>query len=140
MSELADARPKVLVVDDEPMNLELLERCLHRKFAVLTAGSAEAALDTLRTSKDISIILCDYRLNGMSGTQLLAESLRHVPDAKRVIITGYADIDGLIDAINAGQIHYFVKKPWNARSEEHTSELQSQSNLVCRLLLEKKKE
>jgi diguanylate cyclase (GGDEF)-like protein len=115
MSAVADARPKVLVVDDEPMNLELLERCLHRKFTVLTAGSAEAALITLKDTPDLSIILCDYRLNGMSGTQFLAESLRHVPEAKRVIITGYADLDGLIEAINAGQIHFFVKKPWNAQ-------------------------
>ena len=115
MSVMADVRPRVLVVDDEPMNLELLERCLHRKFEVMTAGSAEAALTVLRGSPDVSIILCDYRLNGMSGTQFLAESLRHVPEAKRVIITGYADIDGLIEAINAGQIHYFVKKPWNAQ-------------------------
>src|SRR5687768_12689116 len=122
MSVVADARPKVLVVDDEPMNVELLERCLHRKFTVLTAGSAEKALDVLRTSLDVSIVLCDYRLSGMSGTQFLAECVRHVPDAKRVIITGYADIDSIIEAINSGGIHYFIKKPWNAHELTHALE------------------
>ncbi len=105
----------VLAVDDEPFNLDLLERSLRRRFDVLTAGSGEQALDILRTSPErdrIAIILCDYRMPGMSGPELLAESVRTHPDARRVIVTGYADSDSVISAINNGRIHYLVTKPW----------------------------
>src|SRR5262245_50969569 len=108
-----EVRPRVLVVDDEPLNLELLERSLHRKFEVLTAGGAESALKLLQRGEEVSIILCDYRMPGMNGTQLLAESIKYLPQAKRVIITGYADVESIIEAVNHGQIHYFVRKPWN---------------------------
>lgn len=111
--ETGPVRPRVLVVDDEPMNLDLLERSLHRKYEVLTADGAEPALRLLQRGEDVALILCDYRMPGMNGTQFLAEAIKYNPRAKRVIITGYADVDGIIDAINKGQIHYFVKKPWN---------------------------
>jgi two-component system, cell cycle response regulator len=107
-------RPKVLVVDDEPMNLELLERSLHRKYEVITATGGEPALALLReTGNEVSIIISDYRMPGMNGTQFLAESIKYHPEAKRVIITGFADVDAIIDAINLGQVHYFVRKPWS---------------------------
>jgi len=105
----------VLAVDDEPFNLDLLERSLRRKYDVLSASSGEQALEILRDSPDrerIAIILCDYRMPGMSGAELLAESMRTHPDARRVVITGYADSDNLIAAINDGRIHYLVTKPW----------------------------
>ncbi len=109
------ARARVLVVDDEPMNLELLERSLRRKYEVVSAQSPEAALDILRAgpqSDDIALILSDYRMPGMNGAELLAESVKTHPDAKRIIITGYADADNVIAAINSGRIHYLIKKPW----------------------------
>jgi diguanylate cyclase (GGDEF)-like protein len=115
-------RPRVLVVDDEPMNLELLERSLHRKYEVLTASGAEPALQILKRGEEIALILCDYRMPGMNGTQLLAEAIKFNPSAKRVIITGYADVDGIIDAINTGQVHYFVKKPWSHQELDRTVE------------------
>ena len=115
-------RPKVLVVDDEPRNLELLERSLHRKYAILTASSGEQALALLKTEPDVAIILCDYRMPQMSGTQLLAHSIQHVPNAKRVIITGYADVEAVIEAINHGQCHYFIRKPWNHQELDRTLE------------------
>jgi diguanylate cyclase (GGDEF)-like protein len=99
------------------MNLELLDRSLRRTYDVLTAPDPEKALEFLREDERIggriALILCDYRMPGMSGAELLAESMRLAPDAKRVIITGYAEVDGIIASVNAGQIHYVVKKPWN---------------------------
>ncbi len=99
------------------MNLELLERSLRRKYDVLTAEDPERALEFIvedaKSGPHIAIILCDYRMPGMSGAELLEASIEHNPDAKRVIITGYAEVDNIIDSINAGQIHYVVKKPWN---------------------------
>lgn len=115
-------RARLLVVDDEPMNLELLERSLHRKYDVVTADGPEAALAILKRGEDIALILSDYRMPGMNGTQLLAEAIKWNPRAKRVIITGYADVDGIIDAINEGQVHYFVRKPWNHGDLDRTIE------------------
>ncbi|HTJ41984.1 MAG TPA: EAL domain-containing protein [Kofleriaceae bacterium] len=105
-------RAKVLCVDDEPMNLELLERSLRRRFAVLGAPSPERALELLREHDDIAVVLSDFRMPGMTGAELLAVATRMRPEARRVIVTGYADGDNLLAAINAGQIHYVVKKPW----------------------------
>jgi diguanylate cyclase (GGDEF)-like protein len=116
------ARPRLLVVDDEPMNLELLERSLHRKYDVVTASGADEALAILKRGDDIALILADYRMPGMSGTQLLAEAVTWTPRAKRVIITGYADVDGIVEAINQGQVHYFVRKPWNHGDLDRTIE------------------
>lgn len=107
-----DARFRVLAVDDEPMNLELLERSLRRKYEVLAATSAERALELLQVEEDVAVILSDYRMPGMNGAELLARTISSHPDAKRVIITGYADADNVITAINGGQIHYLIKKPW----------------------------
>lgn len=102
----------MLAVDDEPMNLELLERSLRRKYEVVSATSPERALEVLEAERDLAVIVCDYRMPGMNGAELLARSVRTHPDAKRVVITGYADADNVIAAINDGQIHYLVKKPW----------------------------
>ncbi|RMH44423.1 MAG: EAL domain-containing protein [Deltaproteobacteria bacterium] len=113
----AEDRVRVLAVDDEPINLEMLERSLRRDYEVVTADDPESALELLRTARDRSaefaVILSDYRMPGMSGAAFLAASMEHMPHAKRVIVTGYAEVDALIDAVNAGQIHYVVKKPWN---------------------------
>jgi len=108
-------RARVLAIDDEPMNLDLLERSLQRKYAVMTAADPESALDLLRAHSDVAIILCDYRMPAMNGAKLLAEASRINPDAKRVIITGYADVDNIIEAVNTGKIHYVIRKPWNHR-------------------------
>ncbi len=105
-------RATVLCVDDEPLNLELLERSLRRRFEVLSAPSPERALELLREHADVAVVLSDFRMPGMTGAELLAAATRMRPDARRVIVTGYADGENLLAAINAGQIHYVVKKPW----------------------------
>jgi diguanylate cyclase (GGDEF)-like protein len=102
----------VLAVDDEPMNLELLERSLRRKYEVVSATSPERALEILGAEDDLAVIVSDYRMPGMNGAELLARTVSTHPDAKRVVITGYADADNVIAAINDGQIHYLIKKPW----------------------------
>jgi diguanylate cyclase (GGDEF)-like protein len=106
-------RVRVLAVDDEPMNLELLERSLRRKYCVLAAPSPQRALEILRSESDVAVILSDYRMPGMTGAELLAHTVESHPYAKRVVITGYADSDNVIAAVNDGHIHYLIKKPWN---------------------------
>ncbi len=106
-------RIRLLVVDDEPMNLELLERSLRHRYEVFSARSGERALEIMRAEEDLAIILSDYRMPGMNGAALLAQSATVHPWAKRVVITGYADADSLISAVNDGHVHYLIKKPWN---------------------------
>jgi diguanylate cyclase (GGDEF)-like protein len=112
-SSTATPRVRVLAVDDEPMNLELLQRSLRRQYDVLTAVDPEQALELLRDEPEIALILSDYRMPQMSGAEFLRESMGLAPFAKRVIITGYSDVDNIIASVNSGQIHYVVKKPWN---------------------------
>lgn len=102
----------ILAVDDEPANLRMLERLFHREYKVLTAASGEQALDLLRDA-DVSLIITDQRMPGMSGTDLLRLSMASHPDAVKIILTGYTDIDALIDAINTSRVHKFVSKPWD---------------------------
>jgi response regulator RpfG family c-di-GMP phosphodiesterase len=104
----------ILVVDDEPSSLRMLERLLRRKFRVLTAPDGETALDLLRREK-ISLILTDQRMPGMSGTELLSRSREIDPDIVRMVVTANNDTATFIDAIkNAGAIRV-IAKPWDPR-------------------------
>lgn len=102
----------ILAVDDEPANLRMLERLLRKDYRVLTANSGEEALAILRREA-VDLILTDQRMPGMSGTELLRESMHTNPDATRIIITGFTDIEALIDAINTSRVFKFVSKPWD---------------------------
>jgi putative two-component system response regulator len=104
---------KVLVVDDEPANLRLLQRVLNDEYEVLPAGSGQEALDLLK-SQDISLIITDQRMPVMSGVQLLQQSLGIRPDAIKILLTGYTDVQSLIDAINSGHVYKYIPKPWDA--------------------------
>ena len=102
----------ILAVDDEPANLRMLERLLRRRYRVLTATSGEDALEILKR-EDVSLIITDQRMPGLSGIELLRESIRTNPDAMRIILTGYTDPDALIEAINTTRVYKFVSKPWD---------------------------
>ncbi len=112
MASLRDRRPSILVIDDEQDNLDLLQRALHRDFNVFAASSGPQGLEILRQNA-IEIILADHRMPGMTGVEFLAEAIKTSPGSKRVILTGYADVEGVIDAINTGRVHYFIRKPWD---------------------------
>ncbi|HEU4389032.1 MAG TPA: response regulator [Blastocatellia bacterium] len=102
----------ILAVDDEPANLRMLERLLRREYRVLTATSGEEALEVLKR-EDVSLIITDQRMPGLTGIELLRESLRTNPNAMRMILTGYTDPDALIEAINTTRVYKFVSKPWD---------------------------
>ncbi len=106
------AKIRVLAVDDEPENLELLARSLRRNCDVLTADSGENALEMLAEHRDIALILTDYRMPGMNGAELLATSRERYPGAKRVLLTAYADGDTVMDAVNRGGADYLIRKPF----------------------------
>jgi DNA-binding NtrC family response regulator len=104
----------VLIVDDEPRVLDSLEAVLAADFRVLRAGGGPAALEILRAEDDVAVIVTDYKMPGMTGVELLRESQAIVPDAIRIVLTAYTDVDSLMEAINTGRIYHFVAKPWDS--------------------------
>lgn len=108
------SKPKILVVDDEPDNLDLLYRTFYREYQVLRATSGPAALDILANHKDIAVIISDQRMPQMSGTEFLSLTATQYPDIIRIILTGYTDVEDLVEAINAGKVFKYVTKPWEA--------------------------
>jgi GAF domain-containing protein/class 3 adenylate cyclase/FixJ family two-component response regulator len=107
-------RPKLLVVDDEPDNLDLLYRTFHREYRVLRADNGPAALEILAHEGDVAVIISDQRMPLMSGTEFLSLTAAQYPDIIRIILTGYTDVEDLVEAINQGKVFKFVTKPWNS--------------------------
>lgn len=106
-------KAKLLVVDDEPDNLDLLYRTFHREFNVLRAESGPKALDILEREEEIAVIISDQRMPYMSGTEFLSLTATQYPDIIRIILTGYTDVDDLVEAINTGKVFKYVTKPWD---------------------------
>lgn len=103
----------ILVVDDEPSSLLLLERVLRPLYKVITAGSGEVALEVLKT-EEISLLITDQRMPGISGTELLRESQLLRPGMVSMLLTSNRDSETFIDAImNSGAIRV-INKPWEA--------------------------
>lgn len=102
----------ILCVDDEIDNVDALERLFRKKYKVLKATSGEEALRHLATNQ-VSVIISDQRMPHMTGVELLAESIKNHPDAIRILLTGYTDIDSVIAAINNGHVYRYVTKPWD---------------------------
>jgi len=106
------AKHKILVVDDEPDNLDLLYRTFYRDFTVIKANSGHDALDLLANQSDIAVIISDQRMPGMSGTELLRLTADRYPNSIRIMLTGYTDVEDLVEAINEGKVFKYVTKPW----------------------------
>jgi response regulator RpfG family c-di-GMP phosphodiesterase len=104
---------KILVVDDEVANVRLLRRVLGDEYEALTAQSGAEGLELLKNN-DVSLIITDQRMPGMTGVQLLEQSLPIAPDTIKILLTGYTDVQALIDAINAGHVYKYIPKPWDA--------------------------
>lgn len=106
-------KQKLLVVDDEPDNLDLLYRTFHREFRVLRAENGPDALKILEAEGDIAVIISDQRMPQMSGTEFLSLTAQKYPDIIRIILTGYTDVEDLVEAINSGKVFKYVTKPWD---------------------------
>lgn len=103
----------ILCVDDETSILRALQRLFHRKaYRVLVAESAEQAL-LIMQNDTVNVIISDMRMPEMDGAQLLQQVAQIHPDIYRIILSGYADFDSTVAAINLGKIHRFINKPWN---------------------------
>ncbi|MGQ0762139.1 MAG: response regulator [Acidobacteriota bacterium] len=129
-------RYKILIVDDEASNLRALERLFRTEYDVLTAGSGADALLILE-HHDMALLIADQRMPEMSGIELMQRTARLRPHMVRILLTGYTDVDSLIEAINTGHVYKYITKPWNnddllltvARALEHYEALQSRHNL-----------
>jgi thioredoxin reductase (NADPH) len=118
-------RPILLAVDDDPSVLEAVVQDLRRHYAenyrVLRATNGQAALEALREllarQEPVALLLSDQRMPGMGGVEFLERAQAFYPDARRALLTAYADTEAAIRAINSAKIHYFLTKPWDPPEE-----------------------
>ena len=125
----APKRMSVLVVDDERENLDLVSRALRNDFTVHLASSGSDAL-RLMSHTPVDIIVTDQRMPEMTGIELLREAAQRRPDIKRILVTAFTDTESVVQAINTGKIHYYLRKPWNdAELQETLTELAARRRL-----------
>lgn len=109
----ADSKPCVLFVDDEKNIQSAVKRLLRREsYDVVIVGSGKEALEVLE-KRPVDLILTDHRMPGMTGAQLLREVRLRWPETIRMILSGYAEVNAIIAAINEGEIYKYLTKPWN---------------------------
>ena len=102
---------KILIVDDEPSVLNSLKRTLRKEHDVILCQDGFSAMLVLK-EQEIAAIIADQRMPKMNGVTLLEKAMEIQPDATRILITGYSDIQTVIDAINEGNVYYYIHKPW----------------------------
>ena len=120
------APPAIVTVDDEPEVLRAVERDLRRKYGkdyrVLGTDSGLGAIDLLKQLKtrgdSVALMLADQRMPQMSGLEVLGQSMTLFPQAKRALLTAYADTNAAIAAINTAKVHYYLLKPWDPPEEK----------------------
>ncbi|MBV8619177.1 MAG: sigma-54-dependent Fis family transcriptional regulator [Curvibacter sp.] len=124
----------MLVVDDEIRSQEAMRRTLDEDFEVLTAGSAAEARERMERH-DVSVVLCDQRMPGVSGVVFLKEARERWPDTVRIVISGYTDSEDIIAGINDAGIYQYILKPWvpehllqTVRNAVEARSLQRESN------------
>ncbi len=132
-------RSSLLYVDDQEENLRAFKRVFKKDFIVYTALSGEEGLDLFEKHQDISLLVSDQRMPGMSGVDFLNACKLINPRPIRIIITGYADLESTINAINDAEIYRFIPKPWERLDLKQTLlEAQKKYDLVNELELKNK--
>lgn len=120
------AKPILLAVDDDTSVLEAVVQDLRRQYGrdyrIVRAASGQAAIDICAQLRErnetIALFLSDQRMPGMTGVDFLERAIPMFPDAKRVLLTAYADTEAAIRAINSARIHYYLNKPWDPPEEK----------------------
>ncbi|NTU85372.1 MAG: FAD-dependent oxidoreductase [Chloroflexales bacterium] len=120
------AKPVILTVDDDPSVLSAVARDLRRRYAeqyrIVRAESGAAALEATRElrqrGESVALFLADQRMPQMSGVEFLAQAIPLFPEARRALLTAYADTDAAIKAINTAAVHYYLLKPWDPPEEQ----------------------
>jgi signal transduction histidine kinase len=123
--------PLVLLVDDEKEILASLADQLRRRYRVITASRGPEALEILR-NHDVSVVVSDQRMPDMTGAELLAKASVLQEDAVRVLLTGYSDLDAVIQAVNAGKIYFYLAKPWDPVQLQGIVDMASEQSRLMR--------
>ena len=105
-------RPRILIVDDEEAILETMTFTFMDLYEVLTTADPMKAISILEENQPVSVVITDQRMPGMTGVELLKQIYEKFPDTVRIILTGFADSDATIEAINDGHIYGYINKPW----------------------------
>jgi thioredoxin reductase (NADPH) len=119
-------KPVLLIVDDDPQVLAAVRRDLRSRYRenymVMGAASGEEALNAMRELKSrgdsLAMLICDQRMPGMMGSEVLAKSRAIYPLARRVLLTAYSDIDAAVRAINEAHLDHYLSKPWDPPEEK----------------------
>jgi CheY-like chemotaxis protein len=131
---MAETRlPRILVVDDEEAILETMTFTFEGEYEVFTSTDARRALEILEEKSPIAVVLTDQRMPNMSGVEFLAEVCRRHPDTVRMILTGFADLEAILEAINDGHVYAYITKPWEP---DHLKQLMKQAVERYRLTVE----
>ena len=102
----------VLYVDDEIHNLNSFKATFRKEFNVFTASSPVEALEIMKVNP-VHIVITDQRMPGMTGVDFLIKVLGRYPDVMRVLLTGFAELTAVVEALSKGQVHYRMEKPWD---------------------------
>lgn len=129
---------KLLIVDDETANIRLLERLFREHYFCLTASSGEEAM-TVLDRHEVAVVITDQRMPQMTGIELLKKSAERQPHMVRILLTGYTDLEALVDAVNCGLVYMYLSKPWNnddlklrvSRAVEHYENNKRQHSLAA---------
>lgn len=116
---MAEKKINVLFVDDEESNLFSFKANFRIRYNVFTAISGEAALKLLET-QPVEVIITDQRMPGMTGVELLGQIVEKYPEPMRILLTGFADMNAVIEAVNKGKIYHYLTKPWNEEELDST--------------------
>lgn len=112
---------KVLYVDDEVHNLQSFKATFRRNFDVYVADSGPKGLELFKNNS-IDVLITDQRMPEMTGIELLMEVKKIDPEPMRILLTGYSDINAVIDSINKGQVYRYLSKPWQEDEIRNTIE------------------
>lgn len=103
---------KIMIVDDEPANLRVLERLFRPDYQLVTAPSGAEALALLEQN-DVALLLSDQRMPEMTGIELMTKTVDIRPHMVKILLTGYTDVGAIIAALNSGLVYRYLTKPWN---------------------------
>ena len=116
---MQESKITILYVDDEENNLFSFKAAFRIKYNVLIAINGEEALKILE-KKPVHIIITDQRMPNMTGVEFLEKVIERFPDPVRILLTGYADMGAVVDAVNKGKIFHYLAKPWNEEELDMT--------------------
>jgi response regulator RpfG family c-di-GMP phosphodiesterase len=116
---MADKKISILYVDDEENNLFSFKAVFRVKYQVYTAISGDEALKIM-AEKPVEIIITDQRMPNMTGVEFLEKVIEIFPEPMRILLTGYADMNAVVDAVNKGKIFHYLSKPWNEEELDMT--------------------